>query len=52
VLEVNGMYRHGFMIAPAMLDVVLEIWPRASRRWPPDLICPAHRPPTISRALP
>ncbi len=25
VLEVNGLYRHGFMIAPAMLDVVLEI---------------------------
>lgn len=25
VLEVNGLYRHGFMIAPAMLDVVLEL---------------------------
>ena len=25
VLEVNGMYRHGFMISPAMLDVTLEI---------------------------
>ena len=24
VLEVNGLYRHGFMISPAMLDVVLE----------------------------
>lgn len=25
VLEVNGLYRHGFMIAPAMLDVALEV---------------------------
>ena len=25
VLEVNGLYRHGFMIAPAMLDVVMEL---------------------------
>lgn len=25
VLEVNGLYRHGFMISPAMLDVVLEL---------------------------
>lgn len=25
VLEVNGLYRHGFMIAPAMLDVALEM---------------------------
>lgn len=24
VLEVNGLYRHGFMISPAMLDVVLQ----------------------------
>jgi glycine oxidase len=24
-LEINGMYRHGYMIAPAMLDVVLEV---------------------------
>ena len=24
VLEVNGLYRHGFLISPAMLDVVLE----------------------------
>ncbi|MFN3376521.1 MAG: FAD-dependent oxidoreductase [Burkholderiaceae bacterium] len=24
VLEVNGLYRHGFMIAPAMLDCVLQ----------------------------
>lgn len=25
VLEVNGLYRHGFMISPAMLDLVLEL---------------------------
>ena len=25
VLEVNGLYRHGFMISPALLDVVLEL---------------------------
>ncbi|MGE8319694.1 MAG: glycine oxidase ThiO [Comamonas sp.] len=25
VLEVNGLYRHGFMIAPAMLDATLEL---------------------------
>lgn len=27
VLQVNGLYRHGFMISPAMLDAVLE-WMR------------------------
>ncbi|MNV88131.1 hypothetical protein D3C71_1823090 [compost metagenome] len=25
VLEINGLYRHGFMIAPALLDVALEV---------------------------
>ena len=25
VLQINGLYRHGFMIAPAMLDVTLEV---------------------------
>ena len=25
VLQVNGLYRHGFMIAPAVLDIVLEL---------------------------
>lgn len=25
VMEINGLYRHGFMIAPAMLDVALEL---------------------------
>ncbi|MBS0392517.1 MAG: glycine oxidase ThiO [Proteobacteria bacterium] len=25
VLQVNGLYRHGFMIAPAMLDVVMQL---------------------------
>ena len=25
VLQINGLYRHGFMIAPALLDVVLEM---------------------------
>ncbi len=25
VLQVNGLYRHGFLIAPAMLDAVLEV---------------------------
>ncbi|MDD2547542.1 MAG: FAD-dependent oxidoreductase [Burkholderiaceae bacterium] len=25
VLEVNGLYRHGFMISPALLDVTMEI---------------------------
>ncbi len=26
VLQINGLYRHGFMIAPAMLDVVMELF--------------------------
>jgi glycine oxidase len=26
ILQVNGLYRHGFLIAPAMLDVVLELF--------------------------
>ena len=25
LLEINGLYRHGFMISPAMLDVVIEL---------------------------
>ncbi len=25
VLQINGLYRHGFMISPALLDVVLEM---------------------------
>ena len=25
VLEVNGLYRHGFMIAPALLDVAMQV---------------------------
>ena len=25
VLQINGLYRHGFLIAPAMLDAVLEV---------------------------
>jgi glycine oxidase len=25
VLHINGLYRHGFLIAPAMLDAVLEL---------------------------
>ena len=24
-LQINGLYRHGFMISPALLDVVLEL---------------------------
>ena len=24
-VQINGLYRHGFLIAPAMLDVVLEL---------------------------
>lgn len=27
-LQINGLYRHGFLIAPAMLDVVLELLER------------------------
>ena len=25
VMQINGLYRHGFMIAPAVLDVALEL---------------------------
>ncbi len=25
VMQINGLYRHGFLIAPAMLDVVMEL---------------------------
>jgi glycine oxidase len=25
MLQINGLYRHGFMISPALLDVVLEL---------------------------
>lgn len=26
VLQINGLYRHGYLIAPAMLDVVMELF--------------------------
>lgn len=26
VMQINGLYRHGFLIAPAMLDVVMELF--------------------------
>ncbi|MES2611013.1 MAG: FAD-dependent oxidoreductase [Pseudomonadota bacterium] len=35
VLEVNGLYRHGFMIAPAMLDVVMELLAAGQSRLAP-----------------
>jgi glycine oxidase len=25
VMQINGLYRHGYLIAPAMLDVVMEL---------------------------
>ena len=25
VLQINGLYRHGFMIAPAVLDAAMEL---------------------------
>jgi glycine oxidase len=25
VMQINGLYRHGFMIAPAVLDVTMEL---------------------------
>lgn len=34
VLEINGLYRHGFMIAPALLDVVLELLAGAAAQAP------------------
>jgi glycine oxidase len=24
-MQINGLYRHGYLIAPAMLDVVMEL---------------------------
>jgi glycine oxidase len=24
-IQINGLYRHGFLIAPAMLDIVMEL---------------------------
>ena len=29
-LQINGLYRHGFLIAPAMLDVVMELFHTAT----------------------
>jgi glycine oxidase len=31
-LQVNGLYRHGYLIAPAMLDVVMELVAQSSSR--------------------
>ncbi len=32
-LQVNGLYRHGFLIAPAMLDVVLQLMQEGCSNW-------------------
>ncbi|WCM95187.1 glycine oxidase ThiO [Acidovorax sp. NCPPB 2350] len=49
VLQVNGLYRHGFMISPAILDVVMELLNEGQSRLAPrfDLaldLHPAHDP--------
>ena len=49
VLEINGLYRHGFMIAPALLDVALEVLDAGqsplSQRFDLRLdLIPAHAP--------
>ncbi|MDT0138448.1 FAD-dependent oxidoreductase [Acidovorax sp. PRC11] len=35
VLQVNGLYRHGFMISPAILDVVMELLNEGQSRLAP-----------------
>jgi len=32
-LQVNGLYRHGFLIAPAMLDAVLQLMQEGHSHW-------------------
>lgn len=49
VLQVNGLYRHGFMIAPAVLDIVLELLhggrsPLAARFGLPGMQALPHHP--------
>lgn len=56
VLEINGLYRHGFMIAPAMLDVTLEVLntgqSQLSQRFDLALdLAPASVPATSAAAL-
>ena len=56
VLEINGLYRHGFMIAPAMLDVTLEVLntgqSQLSQRFDLALdLAPAYVPATRAAAL-
>ncbi|WP_416402091.1 glycine oxidase ThiO [Alicycliphilus denitrificans] len=36
VLQINGLYRHGFMIAPAMLDVVMQLLGEGQSALAPD----------------
>ncbi len=35
-LQVNGLYRHGFLIAPAMLDVVMQLMQEGRSTWASD----------------
>jgi hypothetical protein len=38
-LQVNGLYRHGYLIAPAMLDVVLQLMNEGRSALAEDMDC-------------
>ena len=44
VLQVNGLYRHGYMISPAMLDVTLQILRTGSTELAERFDVPVHQP--------
>ena len=44
MLQVNGLYRHGYMISPAMLDATLQLLRTGSAALAEDFDVAVHAP--------
>ncbi len=50
VLQVNGLYRHGYMISPAMLDITLQILRSGSTELAQRFDVAVHTQPALAAA--
>jgi glycine oxidase len=51
-LQINGLYRHGFLIAPALLDAALEWMERGESPLAREVGLPVKLDPSIPQELP
>ena len=49
LMMINGLYRHGFMISPAILDCALELLENAESKTALDLGLSIQREPSLER---